>query len=123
MDSETFIREMFNKDSALRYVGIIDSEFHIIASKQRMGASSLTTDQSDREFISAMPPVIWEAVEKVKPFLGQLDWFGMRYERVLILFYCIGDLIVTLSFAPEVVTPVMSRIRENIEKLSDRFLT
>jgi hypothetical protein len=123
MDSETFIREMFNKDSALRYVGIIDSEFHIIASKQRAGSSSLTTDQTDRDFISAMPPIIWEAVEKVKPFLGQLDWFGMRYERVLILFYCIGGLIVTLSFEPGVVTPFMSRIRENVQTLSDKHLT
>jgi hypothetical protein len=123
MDSETFIREMFSKDSALRYVGIIDSEFHIIASKQREGSSSLTSDQTDRDFISAMPPIIWEAVEKVKLFLGQLDWFGMRYEKVLILFYCIGDLIITLSFDPGVVTPFMSRIRENVQNLSGRYLT
>ncbi|HUK27110.1 MAG TPA: hypothetical protein VLV31_01685 [Candidatus Acidoferrales bacterium] len=123
MDSEAFIREMFNKDTALRYVGIIDSEFHIVASKQRVGSSSLTSDETDREFISAMPPVIWEAVEKVKPFLGQLDWFGIRYEKVLILFYCIGELIVTLSFDPGVVTPFMSRIRENIQNLSGKYLT
>jgi hypothetical protein len=123
MDSETFSREIFSEDSALRYVGIIDSEFHIIASKQREGSSSLTSDQTDRDFISTMPPIIWEAVEKVKLFLGQLDWFGMRYERVLILFYCIGGVIVTLSFEPNVVTPFMSRIRENVQKLSGRYLT
>ena len=83
----------------------------------------MTSDETDREFISAMPPVIWEAVEKVKPFLGQLDWFGIRYEKVLILFYCIGELIVTLSFDPGVVTPFMSRIRENIQNLSGKYLT
>jgi hypothetical protein len=35
MDPEAFVREMLEADSTIRYVGIVSTEYKILASKQR----------------------------------------------------------------------------------------
>ena len=94
MNPEKFTEEAFKKDSRIRYVGIIDNQFHIISSKMREGVQSITTEEQDRNFVQLMPPIIMDAVEKLQQLLGKLDNVTVRYEKVLLVFFRVQNLTV-----------------------------
>jgi hypothetical protein len=123
MDAKGFIREMFKTDSSIRYVAIVNNEFRIIASEQREGTASFTTDETQRNYISIMPPIIADAVEKLEPFLGSVRGVTVHYEKVLLVFYRFGNLVIALSFEPEVATPFFTRISEAFVRLSKEYLS
>ena len=87
MDPERFTEEAFKKDSRIRYVGIIDNQFHIIVSKMRESVQSVTSEEQERNFIQLMPPIIVDSVEKLQPLLGKLDNVTVRYEKMLLVFF------------------------------------
>ena len=118
MDPERFTEEAFKKDSRIRYVGIIDNQFHIIESKMRESVQSVTTEEQERNFIQLMPPIIVDAVEKLQPLLGKLDNVTVRYEKMLLVFFRVQNLTVVLSFNPNVSTPFMSSLSETMRTLS-----
>lgn len=49
---------IFNLDPAIRYVGIVDLDYHVILSRMRPGLSSLTPTEADWNFISMVPKVM-----------------------------------------------------------------
>ncbi|HKM78158.1 MAG TPA: hypothetical protein VJZ03_03705 [Candidatus Bathyarchaeia archaeon] len=118
MDPERFTEEAFKKDSRIRYVGIIDNQFHIIVSKMRESVQSVTSEEQERNFIQLMPPIIVDAVEKLQPLLGKLDNVTVRYEKMLLVFFRVQNLTVVLSFNPNVSTPFMSSLSETMRTLS-----
>jgi len=123
MNAEAFVQEMFKVDSNLRYVGVVDSEYRVLVSRQREGIPSLTSDETTRNFVSIVPQIIVESVEKLSPFLGQVGGITAHYEKVLMMFYRVDNLIVVLSFQTQVDTPFYNRITESFSKLSARYLT
>lgn len=123
MNVEAFVREMFQVDSTIRYIGIVDSEYRILVSQQREGIPSLTSDETTRNFVSIVPQIIVDSVEKLAPFLGHVGGMTVHYEKVLLVFYRIGNLIVMISFQPQVDTPFYNRITEAYSRLSARYLT
>jgi hypothetical protein len=123
MNLEKFAEEAFRKDNRIRYVGIVDNEFHLILSKMREGVQSLTTEEQERSFVQLMPPIIVDAVEKLQPLLGKLDNVTVRYEKLLLVFFRMKNLVVTLSFDPNVTTPFMSSLSEPMRMLESLYLT
>lgn len=123
MDIEVFVREMLKSEPTIRYVGIVDTEYHVLASKQREGIVSYTSDETSRNFVSIVPQIIVEAVEKLSPFLGQVTGVTAHYQKALVVFYRIGNLIVIISFQPEQETPFYDRITGVFRKLSGQYLT
>lgn len=123
MNVEKFAEEAFRKDNRIRYVGIVDNEFHILFSKMRQGVQSLTTEEQERNFVQLMPPIIVDAVEKMQPLLGKFDTVTVRYEQVLLVFFRMQNLVVTLSFDPNVTTPFISSLSESMRKLDSLYLT
>lgn len=123
MNVEKFAEEAFRKDNRIRYVGIVDNEFHILFSKMREAVQSLTTEEQERNFVQLMPPIIVDAVEKMQPLLGKFDTVTVRYEKVLLVFFRMNSLVVTLSFDPNVTTPFISSLSESIRKLGSLYLT
>ena len=122
LDTEAFMREMFEADSSIRYVAIVDLEYRILASKHRAGISRLTPDDVDHHFVSIVPQIILEAVEKLSPFLGQVEGVTAHYKKVLLIFYRFEDLIVCISFEPDRETPFYNKITELFRKLSKLYL-
>jgi hypothetical protein len=118
MDVEKFVEEAFKRDSRIRYVGIIDSEFHIVVSKMRVGVQSVTTEEEERNFVQIMPPIIVDAVEKMQPILGKLDNVTVRYEKVLLVFFHVQSFTVIFSFNPDVSTPFISSLSEMMQTIS-----
>jgi hypothetical protein len=123
MNTEEFTREMFKVDSNIRYIAVVTAEYRVLSSVQREGIPSLTSDEMTRNFISIVPQIIIEAVEKLSPFLGEVGGITAHYKKVLVLFYRIRDLIVVVSFQPEVETPFFSKVTDAFNKLSARYLT
>lgn len=122
MDVEKFADEAFRKDSRIRYVGIVDNEFHVLVSKQREGVPSVTTEAQERNFVQLMPPIIVDAVEKLQPILGKLDTVTVRYEKVLLVFFRMNALAVILSFNSNVSTPFISSLSDSIRALGSLYL-
>ena len=123
MNVEKFAEEVFRKDNRIRYVGIVDNEFHILFSKMREGVQSLTTEEQEQNFIQLMPPIIVDAVEKMSPLLGKFDNVTVRYEKVVLVFFRMKNVVVTLSFDPNVMRPFMSSLSESMRMLESLYLT
>jgi hypothetical protein len=123
MNVEKFAEEAFRKDNRIRYVGIVDNEFHILFSKMREGVQSLTTEEQERNFVQLMPPIIVDAVEKMQRFNGKFDTVTVRYEKVLLVFFRMNNLVVTLSFDPNVTTPFIRSLSELMRRLESLYLT
>jgi len=122
LDPEKFVEEAFKRDSRIRYVGIVDSQFHIVMSKMREGVQSVTTEEEERNFVQIMPPIIVDAVEKLQPLLGKLDNVTVRYEKVLLVFFHIQNFTVVFSFNPDVSTPFISSLSETMRTISSHLL-
>jgi hypothetical protein len=122
LDVEKFAQEAFRRDAKLRYVGIVDNQFHILLSKMREGVPSVTAAEDDRNFIQLMPPILVEAAEKLQRILGDLESVTMRYEKVLLVFFRVKKLVVILSYDPKVTTPFVSAVSDLIRMLGATYL-
>lgn len=123
MNTEAFIHELFKFDSTIRYIAIVDTEYHVLASRQREGVESYTSEETARRFVSIVPQIIVESVEKLSPFLGGAAGITAHYQKALVLFYPLGNLIVIISFQPEQETPFYDRITRTFRKLGEQYLT
>jgi hypothetical protein len=123
MNPETFVQEMFKVDRSIRYIAIVDNEYHVLVSTQREGVPSFTTDETSRNFVSIVPQIIIESVEKLSKFLGEVSGVTAHYRNALVVFYPFGNVIVVISFQAGVETPFYDRITEAVEKLSAQHLT
>jgi hypothetical protein len=122
LDAKKFAEEAFKKDSRIRYVGIVDRQFNVLVSQMREGIASLTPADSDRSFIQLTPPIFLDAMEKLEPLLGTVESVIVCYEKLLVVFLRKGNLIVILSFNPDVSRPFMSALTDLIQSLASQFL-
>ena len=122
MDVEKFAQEVFRRDGKLRYVGIVDNQFHILLSKMREGVPSVSAEGDDRNFIQLMPPILVDAAEKMQGILGALESVTIRYEKVLLVFFRVKKLVVILSYDPKVTTPFVSALSDLIRMLGTTYL-
>ena len=123
MNVEKYDEEAFGKDKRIRYVGVVDSEFHVLFSKMREGVQSLTTEEQERNFVQLMPSIIVDTVEKTQRLLGKFDTVTVRYEKVLLGFLRMKNPVVTLSFDPNVTTPTINSLSESMRKPELLYLT
>jgi hypothetical protein len=122
MDLQKFAEAAFKKDSRIRYVAVVDNQFHMLLSKMREGIQSVTTEDQDHNFFQIMPPIIIDAVEKLQPLLGKVDNVTVRYEKVLLVFFRLENLNIILSFNPNVSTPFISSLSDMMRILSQAYL-
>ena len=122
MTIERFVEEAFNKDRRIRYVGIVDEKLQVLASIMRPGVISHTTDDIDRRLISVYTPLIVETVEKMQTHLGRMQAVAVRYDKVMILLYHAGKLIIVLGMEHDGSMPFASEIEE-LERLVELELS
>lgn len=119
MNVEGFLAEAFKADEKIRYVAVVDRQYHVLACRTREGVTPMLSDDKQRDFLSIATPIVAEAVEKLEPFLGRLAWVSVRYERVVSLVTRVGNLFLLLGFEPDVETPFMTRTIQRFEKLNE----
>lgn len=122
MDVEGFTENIFKIDPKILYVGIVDNEFRLLQSRIREGIRQITPEQTLRDFISMVPPVVMGGVGKLQPFLGQVSGLTIRYEKIVMALYPIAQYVVIVSFDPQVETPFMTKIGESIKKVMSQLL-
>jgi hypothetical protein len=122
MNPEAFVEEMFKVDQSIRYIGIVDSEYHVLVSTQREGVSSFTTEEAARNFLSIVPRIIIESVDKLSQVLGEVSGVTAHYQKALIILYPFDNLIVLISFQAGVETPFYDKITEAFKKLGAEHL-
>jgi hypothetical protein len=123
LDVDKFAKEAFKRDNRIRYVGVVDNEFHILCSKMRDGVVSVTTEEEEHNFIQLMPPILVDAAEKMQPMLGKVESVTIRYEKVLLVFFRIGGVVIILSCNPTVPTPLSSALSDVMRELGAKYIT
>jgi hypothetical protein len=123
LNTEAFSKELFELDTTIRYIAVVDDEYRILVSDQREGVRSLTPDEMERNFFSIFPRIVVDTVEKLAPFLGPMNGMTVHYEKALLVFYHFKDLTVAISFQPEVGTPFYNRLTAVFKKLAEKYLT
>jgi hypothetical protein len=88
----------------------------------REGVQSVTTEEQERNFVQIMPPIIVDAAEKLQALLGKMDNVTIRYEKVLLVFFRMQGVVVTLSFNANVTTGFISSLSESMRKLGSLYL-
>lgn len=122
MDVEKFAQEVFKRDKKVRYVGLVNNEFHILLSRMREGVASMTTDEEDHNFIQLMPPILVDAAEKMQHVLGGVESVTIRYEKILLVFFRIDTVVAVLSYNPDVTTPFISAVSAMIQEIGPKYL-
>jgi hypothetical protein len=122
MNPEAFVQEMFKVDQSIRYIGIVDNEYHVLVSTQREGVPSFTTEEAARNFLSIVPQIIIESVHKLSQVLGEVSGLTAHYQKALIILYPYDNLIVLISFQAGVETPFYDKITEAFKKLGAEHL-
>src|SRR3989304_4487003 len=111
MDIRGFVSGAFELDTAVRFVADLDFQYNIVAMEQREGVPSLIPDeQTDRNMTLLIPRIMVEACQKFQTFFGEFESVSARYSKVLFTIYCVENLMIVLSFEPEVGTPFLPKI-------------
>lgn len=122
-DIGAFVDAMLMSDSLVRYVAVISDDYRVLASKQRKGVPSYASEEVERNFMSIVPQIITESVEKLAPFLGTVRGITAHYDKALLVLYQFENMIIVLTFQPEVAAPFYNRITEEFKKNSAQYLT
>ena len=123
VDAEAFVQAMLRADSSVRHVVVVSDDYRILASKQREGVPQLISDEIQSNWMTIIPRIMTESVDKLAPFLGKVGGMTAHYEKVLLVLYRFGNMIVIVTFKPEVATPFYDRITEEFKKHSAQYLT
>jgi hypothetical protein len=73
-------------------------------------------------FVSIIPKIIIESVDKLAPFLGKVGGVTAHYDKALLVLYRFESLIVIVTFESEVATPFYNRITDEFKKHSAQYL-
>ncbi len=111
------IESIFKLDKRIRFVAVLDHKYNPRESKMRHGVTSLTPDQTDRDFVTISTPVMLGAAEKLKPFCGDVRRITVRYDRVLLVLYRTAAHFVVLSVEPQVEPDLLDRVGKTVRDL------
>ena len=116
IDCEGLASFLFELDSNIRYVGIIDERHDkVLLSRLRTGIVPLTLEHS--QLLELYPVVIMRAAERAQATLGALKTAVFRYEKSVLVARKLGDLVVVIGLEPRVEPPsYVKRIDEVLSK-------
>ena len=107
MDAEAFVQAMLKADSSIRYVAVVSDDDRILASKQREGVPPLVSDEVQSNYVSIIPKIIIESVDKLAPFLGEVGGATVHYDKALRALYRFESLIVPCNFRIRSGNPIL----------------
>jgi hypothetical protein len=122
LDFRKFAEGIFDRESKVIYVGVVDSKYTVIASEIRKGVRTINTPEYIRNFVQITPVIIVDALEKLQLALGRISSVVIRYEKRVLLFSRYEDMIVVLGFEVNVPTRFahsMAKLIADVAKQSD----
>ena len=122
LDVDRFVQEMFKTDPMVRYVAVVES-FRTIGFKQRDGLNLYTPNESIRNYVSIMPPILIDSVAKLSPHLGDVDFVSVRYAKVLHVYFRRANFVVVVSFDQGNSASSSARVAEDFNRSSCQYLS
>ena len=92
------VDRIFQIDERIRYVGIVDLGYHVMASEMRSGISSLTSKELDRDFVSMVALTMVDGAKRLENDCGPFKIMTIRYKKLMIAIYRGDHYIIMLSF-------------------------
>ncbi len=114
---ERVVERIFTLDQAVRYVGIVDLDFHVVLSKMRPGVSSLTPTDDYWNFLSMVPKLMVDSAHKLEDHCGPLRMINIRYRKVMVTIYKGTRHILMISWDPTVETPFLTKLAIALESI------
>ena len=111
------VDRIFQIDERIRYVGIVDMAYHVMASEMRPGISSLTPTELDWNFVSIVPDTIFNAAKTLEKDCGPFQIMTIRYRKLMIAIYRGEHYMIMLSFESSVETPFLRRLTEELDRI------
>lgn len=120
LDHNWLVTEIFNLDSNVRFVAVVDDKNRIVASKLRADITNLVPPNEEQDFISFITPIGISMAEKLNPFFGDLDYVSAQYKEVLLCTFRVKNLTVILTFDPAAKPRLLTNIAEKIKTLAEK---
>jgi hypothetical protein len=112
---EKILDEILPTDSRIRYVGILSSDLKEVKSKMRRGVKLLLGNEADEVLVKVLAPVVLGALSQFTDRLGRLFCSIVRYEKVTLIFFKMGDMHVVVSTEPVAPYDIAKKLEEKLQ--------
>jgi len=114
---EKAVQKILDADPRIRYVGIVDRSYRVIHSQMRQGIRSLTSPETERNFVSMVPPIMVEGADKLESECGSMQGLVIQYKRIVLTIHPVGEYIVVLSFDPSIEMPFLDKLSDLVRSI------
>jgi hypothetical protein len=119
LNAQKFAMSILEQEPKVLFVAVVESRADtVLASEMRKGASLYYPAQYIHDFVMIAPALVMGALEKLQPALGAITSVMVRYERRVLLFSRIDDLIAVLGFEESISTPFADQMAELIRRVA-----
>jgi hypothetical protein len=111
--SSKVLDEILATDKRIRYVGILSSDLRTVASKTRGNAKLIfTKGYVDDVLVKLAAPTILGALSRFADKCGKLVCSGVRFEKLTLIFFKIGDMHIAVSTEPGPPYIIMQKLEQ-----------
>jgi len=117
MESEDLVKDLFQLDKDIRWVGVVNQQGEILQNVQRPGIESLTDPTTEELTLKEFPTIMGLFWRDLVGRSGKLRSVLVSYTRVYLFAFYVEDKLVVLSFEPESMLRVLQRLEARYGKL------
>jgi hypothetical protein len=110
MNAKDLVDEVFQLDNDIRWVGVVDQRGNILQNVQRQGTRSYTDPQTEERTLKEFPTIMGLFWRDLLGSSGELNAVLVAYSRVYLLAFYVDDLLAVLSFEPQGMPSVVSKL-------------
>jgi len=110
MNSKGLVDEIFQLDSDVRWVGVVDQRGNIIQNAQRPGVESLADPATEELTLKEFPTIMGLFWRDLVGQSGKLNSIAVSYTRVYLFAFYHEDLLVVLSLEPRGMPGVVRKL-------------
>lgn len=104
-------------NGAIRYVAILDSGNNLLEFKSREEGSNLTLRDATKDFISISPLIMLGALERLRPFYGNVNYIAARLKECLLIVFQASNRHFVLILESAVNTQLADKIAAALQEL------
>jgi len=113
--SDFILEEILATDSRIRYVGILSRDLTTVESQARQGVNLLLGKEGADELVRQAAPIILGVLSRFTNELGKLICSHVRFGKISLIFFKIGDKHIVISTEPEPPYDIMRKIEEKFQ--------
>ncbi len=107
--------EILATDEKIRYASVLGRDLKTVKSKTRKDIKLLLGEEADDKLASLISPIILSSLSQFTPKLGKLICCGVRFDKVTLMFFKMGDTHVVVSTEPVPPYNIMRKLEEKFQ--------